>query len=63
MTIAPVHAKVAVIWNDQWRISVSGSLNFTTNPQPERGVIQVIDHVFYSDKKILDEQFDRETER
>ncbi|MBQ4441602.1 MAG: hypothetical protein II899_05815 [Bacteroidales bacterium] len=63
VTIAPVHAKVAVIWNDQWRISVSGSLNFTTNPQPERGVIQAIDHVFFSDKKILDEQFDRQTER
>ena len=62
VTIAPVHAKVAVIWNDEWRLSVSGSLNFTTNPQPERGVIQVIDHVFYSDKKILDDQFDRKTE-
>ena len=63
VTIAPVHAKVAVIWNDQWRISVSGSLNFTTNPQPERGVIQAIDHVFLSDKKILDDQFDRQTEK
>jgi len=59
VTIAPVHAKVTVIENNEWKISISGSLNFTTNPQPERGIIQVIDHVFESDKRILDEQFNR----
>lgn len=63
VTIAPVHAKVTVIENAEWKISISGSLNFTTNPQPERGTIQVIDHVFESDKRILDDQFDRTAEK
>jgi len=63
VTIAPVHAKVTVIENAEWKISISGSLNFTTNPQPERGTIQTIDHVFESDKRILDDQFDRTAEK
>ena len=33
------HAKVFVIQNDEWGISVSGSMNFTENPRIEQGVI------------------------
>jgi len=59
VAIAPVHAKICLFENANWKISVSGSLNFTTNPQPERGIIQVIDSVFNRDKEIIDEQFNR----
>jgi len=34
-----LHAKVFVIENEGWMISVSGSANFTNNPRIERGVI------------------------
>jgi hypothetical protein len=59
VVIAPVHAKLCLFANDQWKISVSGSLNFTTNPQPERGIIQVIDSVYNRDLEIINEQFNR----
>jgi hypothetical protein len=55
--IKPVHAKVCTLSNDNWKISVSGSLNFTSNPQPERGVIQCIDSVFEYDNKIIENEF------
>lgn len=55
--IAPVHAKVALISNKDWKISVSGSMNFTSNPQPERGTIQCIDTVYDRDKAIIDAEF------
>lgn len=57
VVIAPVHAKVTCISNDDWKVSVSGSLNFTSSPQPERGVIFTIPHVWESDYAILDRQF------
>ncbi|MDL2308343.1 hypothetical protein LJC68_08965 [Bacteroidales bacterium OttesenSCG-928-B11] len=63
VAIAPVHAKICLFENEQWKVSVCGSLNFTTNPQPERGVIQTIAHVYDNDLKILYEQFDREANR
>ena len=55
--IAPVHAKIALIGNANWKISVSGSVNFTSNPQPERGIIQCIDAVYDRDKTIIDAEF------
>lgn len=57
--IAPVHAKIALIGNANWKISVSGSVNFTSNPQPERGIIQCIDAVYDRDKTIIDAEFDK----
>ena len=57
--ISPVHAKVCVLENASWKISISGSLNFTSNPQPERGVIQCIDSVYLIDKKLIYEEFDK----
>lgn len=59
VVIAPVHAKLCLFENEQWKISVSGSLNFTTNPQPERGVIQVIESVYHRDLEVINEQFNR----
>ena len=57
--VAPVHAKIACIGNENWKISVSGSTNFTSSPQPERGVIQVIDHIYDIDLKIILAEFEK----
>lgn len=57
IAIAPVHAKVTCISNADWKISISGSLNFTSNPQPERGIISTIPHVWEADHSIIDRQF------
>lgn len=55
--IAPVHAKVATISNDKWKISVFGSLNLTSNPQPERGCIMCVPEVFERDNNFINEIF------
>ena len=60
--IAPVHAKVCTVSNDEWKISIYGSLNFTTNPQPERGSIATIGHVFDADNEIIERQFSNDAE-
>lgn len=57
VAINPVHAKVCVIGNDDWKVSISGSLNFTSNPQAERGIIQCIDSVYNGDKKNIEYEF------
>ena len=60
VVIKPVHAKVCTFSNDEWKISVSGSLNFTSNPQPERGVIQCIESTFNFDNKIIENEFNNQ---
>lgn len=62
VAIAPVHAKVTTICNDQWKVSIFGSLNFTTSPQPERGVVCTIASVFDVDNTIISEVFDERTD-
>lgn len=57
VVINPVHAKVCTISNQDWKISLSGSLNFTGNPQPERGIIQCIESVYDKDKEIIENEF------
>jgi len=57
VVVKPVHAKVCTMSNDEWKISVCGSLNFTSNPQPERGVIQCIEPVFEYDNKMIENEF------
>jgi hypothetical protein len=50
------HAKVTLIGNESWKISVIGSANMTQNPRIERGVILPFPEVYEFDKKwILDE--------
>lgn len=63
VVIAPVHAKVTVLSNDDWKVSVSGSMNFTSNPQPERGIISTIPSVFDNDFSILNNEFSDGVER
>jgi len=61
VAIAPVHAKVTTIINEHWKVSIFGSLNFTTNPQPERGQVCTIGSVVDVDNKILEEVFNERT--
>ena len=56
-----MHAKVALIWNDTWKVDIVGSQNATCNPKLERGVIFVQDDIFDFDKKMLDYEFDKGT--
>lgn len=56
-----IHAKVALLWNERWKISVITSQNATDNPKMERGVIQTDPSVFEFDRKILEDAFERGT--
>lgn len=57
--ISPVHAKVATIRNEQWKIVVFGSMNLTSNPQPERGCIMCIPEVYDIDSNYINEIFNQ----
>lgn len=56
-----IHAKVALIYNDQWKVSVVGSQNATHNPKLERGIIHTQSEVFEFDFKILSDEFNQGT--
>lgn len=56
-----IHAKVACIWNDDWKISVVTSQNATDNPKWERGTIFTDRQIFDFDKKVLEDAFFRGT--
>lgn len=54
-----LHAKVALIWNNKWHISVVGSQNATHNPKLERGIIHTSAEVFNFDKSVLEYEFEQ----
>jgi len=56
-----VHAKVALIWNEQWKICITTSQNATDNPKLERGTIFTDEEVFNFDLKVLENEFERGT--
>jgi len=56
-----VHAKVALIWNDKWKICITTSQNATDNPKLERGTIFTDQEVFEFDLKVLENEFERGT--
>lgn len=56
-----LHAKVALIYNDSFRLSVVGSQNATHNPKLERGIIHTNRDVFDFDLKMLSYEFDQGT--
>lgn len=56
-----IHAKVALLWNEQWKISVVTSQNATDNPKMERGTIFTSAEVFEFDLKALENEFNRGT--
>ena len=57
-----LHAKVALIWNEDWKISIVTSQNATDNPKLERGVIFTDDQIFNFDKTMLEDAFNRGTD-
>ena len=56
-----VHAKVALLWNDTWKLSIVTSQNATDNPKLERGTIFTDHSVFDFDLKVLEDEFKRGT--
>jgi hypothetical protein len=56
-----IHAKVALLWNDNWTISIVTSQNATDNPKLERGTIFTAKEVFEFDLKALENEFNRGT--
>lgn len=56
-----IHAKVALLWNEQWKISVVTSQNATDNPKMERGTIFTDPQVFEFDLNALENEFKRGT--
>ena len=56
-----IHAKVALLWNDNWNISVVTSQNATDNPKMERGTIFTDIETFNFDKNALENEFLRGT--
>ena len=56
-----IHAKVALIWNDSWNITIATSQNATDNPKMERGTIFTDIETFNFDKNALENEFLRGT--
>jgi hypothetical protein len=56
-----IHAKVALLWNDNWNITIVTSQNATDNPKMERGTIFTDIETFNFDKNALENEFLRGT--
>jgi len=56
-----VHAKVALLWNDNRKLSIVTSQNATDNPKLERGTIFTDPSVFNFDLNVLEDEFKRGT--
>jgi hypothetical protein len=52
-----IHAKIALIWNEDWKITILTSQNATDNPKMERGTIFTDVSVFDFDLKTLENEF------
>lgn len=56
-----IHAKVACIYNDTWKVTLISSQNATDNPKIERGIIYTDPEVFEFDFKTMNDVFDKGT--
>jgi len=54
-----IHAKVALLWNDKWNVSIVTSQNATDNPKLERGTIFTDKAVFNFDLNALENEYQR----
>jgi len=54
-----VHAKIALIWNERWKITIITSQNATDNPKLERGIIFTDPEILEFDLKNLNDEFER----
>jgi len=57
LKLAKLHAKVTVIENDEWCVTIVGSANYTKNPRIEAGVIDTCPESGAFHKKWILEQF------
>lgn len=53
-----LRVKVALLYNEDWNITVVGSQNTTHNPKLERGSIHTGRDLFDFDFKMLNDEFD-----
>lgn len=56
-----IHAKIALLWNEKWNITIVTSQNATDNPKMERGTIFTSKEVFNFDLNALENEFNRGT--
>ena len=56
-----IHAKVALLWNDKFKITIVTSQNATDNPKMERGTIFTDPHIFDFDFNALTNEFNNGT--
>lgn len=56
-----IHAKIALMWNEHWTITILTSQNATDNPKLERGTIFTDPAVFNFDLNTLENEFQRGT--
>ena len=56
-----IHAKVALLFNDNWNLSIVTSQNATDNPKMERGTIFSGREIFEFDLNALENEFNRGT--
>lgn len=54
-----IHAKIALLWNEKWNITIVTSQNATDNPKMERGTIFTNKEVFNFDLNALENEFNR----
>lgn len=54
IAMAPNHSKLLLIGNEEWKISVVGSMNLTPNPRKEAGVIFTTRDTFYLYRDLLE---------
>jgi len=57
-----LHAKVALIGNENWKVTIVTSQNATDNPKLERGIIFTDIRVYNYDLTILEDAFKRGTD-
>lgn len=54
VTLARIHAKVTVLRNEQWLITITGSANWTHNPRAERQLICTVPEIVQEDIRIIE---------
>lgn len=57
-----LHAKVALIGNENWKVTIVTSQNATDNPKLERGIIFTDPRIYNYDHQILEDAFNRGTD-
>ena len=53
VTLSRIHAKVSIIENADWKITITGSANWTRNPRAERQVLCTVPQIVEGDLKIV----------